>query len=153
MYCEGNNFKGGTNGVLLVQGRPRPHEELGRLVREACGDGCKVYEASSVAAAEQLLATHNPHIVVMDIPLPLDADSTTDHYGGGYRLLELMKERIQQRQVRPIVFTDRTNDRMDTFMRRMYGVEDCVPRPTSPEELRGVAARIASYVAPHEVRE
>jgi hypothetical protein len=90
--CSGRS--GGRLNLLLSYAGWQPDPWVDRLPRLLEPMGITSLNATNGREASALIATHRIHVAVVDLGLPLDASSTSEHNvefsEGGTRLLELL---------------------------------------------------------------
>ncbi|RMG95414.1 MAG: response regulator [Deltaproteobacteria bacterium] len=125
-----NEVSAGRLDVVLVDDSVSVRLAVADALRER---GMRVRAAASALEAVALALKRLPHVLVSDVEMP-DID--------GWQLLRMVRARPRLAQV-PVVFLTQLDDEASRLKGYRLGVDDYVPKDTSPDEL---AARIAGVV-------
>ncbi len=115
--------------ILVVDDEPMVCEVVSRYLEN---DGFRVLEATDGTAALEILARHQPALVVLDIMLP------------GVDGLSILRQLRATAEIPVILLTARASE-VDRIVGLELGADDYVIKPFSPREL---AARVRTRVAP-----
>ena len=120
----------GRLDVVLVDDSVSVRLAVADALRER---GMRVRVAASAIEAVALALKRLPHVIVSDVEMP-DLD--------GWQLLRMVRARPRLAQM-PVVFLTQLDDETSRLKGYRLGVDDYVPKDTSPDEL---AARITGVV-------
>jgi DNA-binding response OmpR family regulator len=110
------------NKILLVD----DHSDIRRLIRITLGKNFEVFEADDGTAALQIVRTHRPDLVVLDVMMPGELD--------GLGVLDAIKADPELAQTRVIMVTARGQTRdYDEGIER--GADAYFIKPFSPLQL------------------
>jgi two-component system cell cycle response regulator DivK len=118
--------------ILYIEDNP-DNRLLIRRVLEA--EGYRVFEAASAAEALQIITTHPPHLIIMDINLP-EVD--------GYSLTSQLKSKREFKSI-PIIALTANVMRGDREKSLQAGCDGYIQKPIDVDTF---PAQIRSYIKP-----